>query len=418
MNFLLVGFSRQNADALTFFLQRNYDDINCHFVERSLDSLQLVLPALSDAQKANADAFVININGVGMTSAPTTQTMQNLQEFLGSKPSMLLARNISQWRDADFLPSYTVYQNVPYSTDDMNAATKRLIDAIKMAPTLVETKKVIAAPSVAQGLSTASDIANMLGLTAEQQTDRQSLELLTLKEDTVKKTVLTNFMQQHFAQVYAVAAVRLFMNVFAVTEPFRIGVADAELLIDPEHSLVMGRDIQAFLDFCHRLKSHPELLKEVNLMPIGSDKLLALKPLLQKEGFQSHALTTFMWQVYLAIVPDRIESAGHDLQLKVRLMPNFGRMKGVPNFMHAVVSSCLVTPKSVGELKDIFEGMIDADSDLQKVFVLAALCGVADMNEIVRPPNQGVSISSSVNESVQKASKTGFFGRLLKKLSF
>lgn len=52
MKLLLIGFSEQNANLLSFLIQQNFKGIQCDYVERNLTTdLRFALPTLTDAQK-------------------------------------------------------------------------------------------------------------------------------------------------------------------------------------------------------------------------------------------------------------------------------------------------------------------------------------------------------------------------------
>ena len=68
MKLLLVGFSEQNANLLSFLIQQNFKDVNCIHIDRGLTSdLKFVLPEIPNEHK-EARGFIINLGGVGMLS--------------------------------------------------------------------------------------------------------------------------------------------------------------------------------------------------------------------------------------------------------------------------------------------------------------------------------------------------------------
>lgn len=119
-------------------------------------------------------------------------------------------------------------------------------------------------------------------------------------------------------------------------------------------------------------------------------------------------------------------------------MPNFSGMKEVPEYVHAVVSSCLVVPKNLDQLDMVFGELTQKNpSILHRIFLLSILSGSADIDVLKRSfyaanpldkilSEEEIKLVSepepvpelTPNKGVAQAAKTGFFKRLLSKLSF
>ena len=131
-----------------------------------------------------------------------------------------------------------------------------------------------------------------------------------------------------------------------------------------------------------------------------------------------------LWQIYQAILPTDIQTQARNLQIKVKFMPNFATLEDTPSYTQAVISSCLSLPKTLDELYIIFSE-IKTDS-LNRIFLLAVLSKIVDMDILATPrQHDEVTVSQTLtipsnqhkNDGVNKAVKTGFFRRLLSKLS-
>ncbi|MDO5651106.1 MAG: hypothetical protein Q4G13_03080 [Moraxella sp.] len=429
MNFLFVGFSDQNANVLTFFIQKQHPKVKCTVVPRAFaKDLRLILPTLTKEHKM-ADAYIINLDGVGMTSYTAGAYKGALLDFVGNKPIVLLSRgDISQWQAADILPGQTLYQKIPYSQDEIGRLMRGLLVMIEHVAKSQSTStqavpfKEAAYHQTAQTMPAAQVAPAAMVRTPDPAPNLDSTAATTAatdEPDLTKHAPLEYVMRRYFADVYQNSLLRDLVAVFLNTEPFRLVAGTQEIFIHPKRNIAMGRNVGRFLDYCAVAGSSRVSLHSISIETITESKFEVLESRLTSADYRRYSLNTLLWQVYSAILPEHVEIADHSLKLKVRFMPNFGRMSNVPEYVHAVVATCLVAPRSVEELQEMFPDFAHAKNQLQRILAVAILSGAVDMDVIMASvQTQEIIIKrQESNEVIAQAAKAGFFKRLLHKLT-
>lgn len=182
--------------------------------------------------------------------------------------------------------------------------------------------------------------------------------------------------------------------------------------------------IARILDYFSVAKNHEQFSSSITIEVLSNEQYLAHLQELERLDAKKYALNTLLWQIYHAILPDEIQTQARNLQIKVKFMPNFASLEDTPNYTQAVISSCLSIPKTLDELYVIFSE-IKAEH-INRIFLLAVLSKIVDLDVLATPRTDNqISINQILktqhkkqkNDGVNKATKTGFFRRLLKKLS-
>lgn len=429
LKILLAGFSGPSAGALTLLLQRNYPDVEHLVLERCFSSdLRLTLPTLG----RNADdafAAIVNLDGVGM-SLFNDQHIKGLVDFLDFRASLLLTRgNIRQWQNADFLPHATsFFLSTPYTKQDMETALSELIDAatrLQKNPADAAKNRALIRNKAIGHLDDDADVGIELP-TSTKQTPSENSEFIQSVISTCFSGVCPNNVMYELIEI------------FSQEHPFKVVVGNQTVYVYPKKSIALVQSLERLLDYfsvagnCQVLKTN---ITNIALSDAEFDRVLQN---IKSEGYRRYSLNSFLWQVYSVILPARINVPRNTLKLKIRYMPNFAGMKDIPEYVHAVVSSCLVVPKNLDQLDMVFGELTQKNpSILHRIFLLSILSGSADIDVLKRsfyaenPLDKLLSeeetklISSdepapdiTPNKGVAQAAKTGFFKRLLSKLSF
>lgn len=427
LKILIAGFSGPSASALALLLQRNHPEVQYLILERCFSNdLRLTLPTLgSDA--TDAFAAIINLDGVGM-SLFEDQYIKKLVDFIDFRTSLLLTRGkISLWQNADFLPHNTsFFLGTPYTKADMENALTQLI-------------------SVARHLqSNPADAAKNRALIHSKalghlEDDGMDILLPPLTQDSDDNTkFIRTLTDTCFSGVCPNGVIHELTEIFAQKNPFKLLIGNQTIYAHPKNAITLVHDLERLLDYfsvagnCRVLKTNI-----INTPMTDSDFNKALANIKQ-EGYHRYSLNALLWQIYSAILPKRIDAPKNTLKLKIRYMPNFAGTQDMPDYVHAVLSSCLVVPKNLEQLDAVFGELTQKNpSALHRIFLLAILSGVADMDILKRsfyiqsPASKILSQSDkellekpestpahTPNKSITQATKTGFFRRLLSKLSF
>lgn len=365
MKVLLVGFSQQNAAALSLLLEREFAT-QAQAVERAFDvHLNLCLPDIVPGD--DIDAMVINLDGTGVIYSPAR--VQSLREFIGVRAAVFVTKHeLLQWHNADILPKgLAIFVHCPYGKQTITGAFDKLI---KAAPT---------------------------AKLRQSEFDITHLQEIKQSEHFLHALVQKNFGEQ--------ALLHNLLDIYLEDGALAIQVGDQTIYIDKSHNLALVPDKDKLLHYCSVAKDlgekrclHAETVEPALLANVRAPK---------------YALSLLLWQMYDAILPENLHAnaSAKDLRLKMRYMPNFNQ--NTPYQVSAIASSALALPRSLGEIATLVPSASDAL--IARVFMLAVLSGAQDI-DVLRPESTQASAKEST-QAVQSAKRSGFFGRLLQKLS-
>ncbi|STZ08693.1 Uncharacterised protein [Moraxella caprae] len=416
LKILLAGFSGPSAGALTLLLQRNYPDVEYLVLERCFsDDLRLTLPTLGRSAD-DAFAAIVNLDGVGM-SLFNDQHIKNLVDFLDFRASLLLTRsNIRQWQNADFLPHATsFFLSTPYTKQDMEAALSQLVSTA----TRLQENPVDAAKN--RALIRTKAVGHL--------DDNDS----ATQGEFVQSVIST-----YFSGVCPNNVMCELIEIFSQEHPFKVAVGNQTVYVYPKKSIALVQSLERLLDYFSVAGNCQVLKTNITNTALSDSEFDRVLQNVKSQGYRRYSLNSFLWQIYSVILPTRINVPRNTLKLKIRYMPNFSGMKDIPEYVHAVVSSCLVVPKNLDQLDMVFGELTQKNpSILHRIFLLSILSGSADIDVLKRSfytenpldkilSEEEIKLVSepepvpelTPNKGVTQAAKTGFFKRLLSKLSF
>lgn len=420
MKLLLVGFSEQNANLLSFLIQQHFKDIWCVHIDRGLtDDLKFILPAITDEHQ-DAKGLIINLGGVGMLSYQH-QHSQMIREYVQSRPALLTTRTaIGVWQEVLGKDDNFLYLQSPYTKDTILPILKTLIDKAQSFITPIKNNHdkpdvVINIPAM-----TPQSFAPKADSETEKTANRQPLsdnDLLALPNNPLQNNLQT-MLNEHFSAVYGLPMIKEFSKLFYQNAPFILKTSRYDVLIDPKNNLAVSTNIARVMDYFTVAKSHPEFVSSITIEILSVNESLSQVRKMEQAGARKYILSTLLWQIYEAILPDEISTMAHNLQLKLKFMPNFADIAGTPSYVQAVLASCLSTPKTIKNLYALFSEI--KPETIHRIFLLANLAKIADENLIGTTALENDHIPNRIqqkNAGVNKAAKVGFFQRLLNKLT-
>lgn len=455
MNLLLIGFSEQNATAIRMLCKRDFQSIQSFFISRQFSTqMNLILPRRDQILVA-ADAFIIDLEGVGMTRY-SREAQADLLEFIDNKPTILASRrDLSDWKILEQHSNASVfYLSVPYSINDVlrtiqsdKIMSDRALDKQESVSSAsgVSSKDVdslFAASNFLQSSSTSSDSKNQSA--TSRLDERLDSNISQISPDDEKRlssinsnkdhaigknqpniNILDSVLQQYFAAVYDTILVQSVLSVFAQKQPVVLQVDKYELLIDPvERSVLMDTDITRVVDYFCIVGAHKYALSttdRVKVKPISNEHYMQKSQQLSTSGHKKYALSTIFWQLAAEVSFKDISSVNSSLQLKIKYIPNFAVMRFVPSYVYPVLAACLNKVRTVTELQTLFPEL--SLRQLNHIILLCILSGVADEDTLVADPmqvansQQQIVDEKHINTDIRQANRTGFFKRLLQKLS-
>lgn len=418
MKLLLIGFSEQNANLLTFLVQQHFKGVDCVHIERNLTAdLRFELPPVP-SEHHNASGLVINLGGIGM-SAYQTKHKESLSAYTQNRPTLLTTlAPIESWHEGLLGQTHYFYLQSPYNKDTILPVLQKLMNA----SFVFHSKQQKPEPSVAETAPMRSKQED----TTKQSTNKTEPELkqslfdntLLNAPNTPSQAVIEKVLKEQFNSVYELPMVKAFSKLFYQQEPFVLKTSRYDVLIDPQRNLAISTNIARVIDYLGIAKTHPEFVSSIAIEPLDKTNHAEYTKKLESQNAKKYVLNALLWQIYHAILPDEIETMAHNLQIKVKFMPNLADVEGTPSYAQAVMASCLSVPKSLDTLYTLFSEA--TNSALNRLFLLAMLSKIIDLDILTAQPaqNRHQSDIPNKNDGVNKATKTGFFQRLLSKLSF
>jgi hypothetical protein len=425
MKLLLIGFSEQNANLLSFLIQQNFKGIQCDYVERNLTTdLRFALPTLTDAQKT-AQGMIIDLGGVGMLSFQDSHK-QTLTDFTQNYPTLLTTRMpIDVWQDALANVSQYLYIQSPYNKDGILPILQNLIKKSHgFNPDQINLDEQIATKITA-------DVPKIATHTPKPATTVAALKqplfdnTIVNAPDDRQQAVVSNILLKYFNNVYHAPMLKELAKLCLQNEPFLLRTSRYEVLIAPDQNLAVSSNIARVLDYFTVAKNHDEFAKSITVEILNKKQYLEELNRLSGDNGKKYNLNTLLWQIYQTLLPDDIETTAHNLQIKLKFMPNLADIKDIPNYVQAILASCLSTPKSLGHLYVLFSEA--PPSIINRLYLLSVLSNVADLDVVaVLKADDNISLDQGLelsalndkNDGINKAGKAGFFKRLLNKLAF
>lgn len=406
MKVLLIGFSPQSASVLNLLIERYYPNYQATVIDRCFgDNLRLTLPVLQPVHE-KTNAMIIHLDGVGMIRF-SPNYVQILQQFIGKRAVLFVGKgDLQAWQDAHILPDgLAFFIKSSYTKDDMVAALTKLSEA---ATTLDEHKVQFNEVSCNDLENTPPDgFDYKLGMaTANQVAARQPSFLHELLDCCIS--------------IQKNALLHELLDVTLAKYPQKLTAGSQVFYIYGEKNLALVANLSRLIDYCQVTTNFQALNNVLAVEPISLEDFAKMEAQIGQNGYQKYTLNTLLWQMYTYILPKEIEVNNDELLLKMRYMPNFAQMQEVPEYIRALVSSCLIAPRSLKQLHQSMVGVAQISRhQLNRFFVLAILSGVAD-NAVLEASfmqvNRKVHQPPAVNAGVAKAQKTGFLQRLLGKL--
>lgn len=422
MKLLFVGFSEQNANLLSFLIEQNFTGVNCVYVERDLTSdLRFVLPNIPEEHQ-DAQGLIVNLGGIGMLSYQH-QHKDSLIAFTQNRPTLLTTRTpIGVWKEAFMGFHQYLYIQSPYSKDTILPVLQTLVEKAELFTPQAPLPK----PQDNDGFDVASVVSALKSEPKPKEIDRKeplASNTLLQKPNNKEQNILDAILGEHFKDVYHLPMVRQLCQLFWQNEPFLLKTSRYEALIDPLNNLLLSSNIARILDYLTLAKSHDEFANSITIEPLDDTAYQNHTQRLLGNDAKKYALNTLIWQIFQAILPEEINTTAHNLQIKIKFMPNLSEIGDLPSYTQAVMASCLSTPKTLGNLYTLFSEA--PTGKLNRLCLLAIISKAVDLDslELIHPEaihmdNFVPEMTAKKNDGVTKATKTGFFKRLLSKLAF
>lgn len=404
MKVLLVGFSSLSANVLSAWIGQAYKSHHVVTIERSFDdNLRLCLPNLKETHN-NALAMIINMEGIGMMNF-SQKNVQILTEFIGNRTALLIGKNeLNLWRNAQTLPKdFIMFTHSPYTKNEILPKLEKLIKNTylvrKSEPVSEVSYKISENPSV------------------NNTPPKPETQLSTSYQD--EGNFLYHIIKQYFKTkqtglLYAMLGLRISET------PLKVTIGKHHFYVNSQKNMGLVCDVEKLIEYCELSGNFCSKSSIISYEKITNEEFEAIMFYIPKNGYRKYALGTLIWQIYTKLLPKDLEMSTHNLQLKIKYMPNFSQMADVPDYVRHVLSACLVTPKTLLELGVNLEAFGDIDNEkLNKVFLVAMLSGFCD-HEVLKTSFENKEIHkehSDTNMGIKKAQKSGFLKRFLSKLS-
>lgn len=448
MKLLLIGFSEQNAQALALLVQMDFSKTQVEVVPRQFsDDLKLTLPPLQMTQKCQG--LIIDLDGVGMLRHDS-QNEALLSKFIHNMPTLLLSRrSLDLWQQSTSLNhDHILYVQKPYNKNTIQASLHQLNELIsqtcngspKPQSAHIGKQPISESPKDESKIKNHAQTHNphlnnhQPKQTVQEQphdlnkpaTNTDSHVYANPKIETRDLAKTWNILKTYFPVVYENKLIEHLLTIVNAKTAVQVKVGNYQLLANPKQGcVIVDSDMSRIVDYCSILKTHHRLDDKIQIQTLGQESYLKHLQFLQKLGYQQQSITTLFWQIFDEAL-DKNMPMRHLLRLKVTFVPNFSAMHFVPSYMHSVISSCLTIPRSIEDIERLFPEL--DIHQINRIFVLCILSGICDYDILTKNasqlPAQEILVSKQNKKEplkksgIDKANQTGFFKRLLKKLSF
>lgn len=411
MKLLLIGFANQSASVLSVLIERTYPDWTCEIVERRVGKdNQMKLPVIASNHQ-DANALVINTQGIGMDSF-LPEYVSALRRFIGVRAALIVSRgDLALWQGSGVLPDgFGFLIKSPFSKAEITDALSTLIVA-------------------------AMQVENNRDKFVSEEVEVLPVSMLASTSDIVpvppklraSHTFIHKVLDVHF-QVAQNPLFHELLDVSLTEGTVKVTMGTQTFYMDQTQNLALVVNIDRLIDYCDVLRVSSEAKGVVVMEAMPQEAFNRLAAQSPANGYQKYAINTLLWRLYSEVLPLTIDVPDHHLLLKMRYMPNFAlTSKNVPDEVRSLVSSCIVAPRGLLHLEQQELDDLQNKAMFNRVFLLALLSGVADVDVLrdsfERPNTQQSALPTVEDEEearahAEKAARSGFFKRLLSKLKF
>lgn len=258
-------------------------------------------------------------------------------------------------------------------------------------------------------------------------------------EDRIKAQLQINdttrqLLKKHFSSVNNQQFIHELLGFFAKTTPFIIKVHRTRTLVHPLQGYAISEDLPKILEYLSLTKSYNLLYNVLKVTEINEQEAEQYLQGLKKLGGRQISISAMLWQVFQTVLNEDVAYDGHQLSLKLKFMPNLSHLGDIDTSIGLVFATCLSMPKTIDQLKYFFPNI--SENRLNTILFLSILSQMADFSVINSQVTSKTATQSStakvhhqviepdansdkqLNTDVSRAKKTGFFKRLLNKLSW
>lgn len=442
MKFLVIGFSEQAQKTLEVLLQLEFPIHSYCSVPRQLSEKYTCLVPNTSAHQQKCDFCIVDLDGIGL-SQYSIQARETLIKIINHKPSVLISRqeHLSWARDL-LLSKRCVILNHSHTRQELLDALYKIVKVDTPVENTTTTSSVV------------SDLRPTVSVTEEKTaTDSVSkvaepeIKLPALAE---RAKLAKRVLSQRWADYHNYHIVERLLDIFSQSSPYWLSISDHKLLIDPQRGTVLIKSLSCVVDYFVLISGFNFSVFKLDVQSLLSEDYTKQKENLLASGYRVYSLNLLIWQIFQEILPHRLQLNTDNLRIKLKYMPNFTALRGVPPYMHALSATCVVTANTFDELKTRFSYV--QDEHINRFFFLTLLTDVIDSTMIthldaktVKAQQQSINTTTATtdvsstetgtsksaetavqsassetkpNDGVEKAKKTGFFARLLQKLSF
>lgn len=405
MKILVVGFSEQALKTIEVLLQLEFSRYTYCSVPRLVsESYTSLLPNVS-ANQQKCNYCIVDLDGIGIKEYSIV-AREKVLRLTNNKPSIFVSRFAQEQWSEDSLLRHNVVLGYLYSRQE-------LIDALN---------KIL----IGENDLMASAAYNITNMNIAEQPKNNTFKLAPLAE---RSKFSRRFLVQRWQDIQQYPIVEHLLEIFSQTSPYMLYIGDHELLVDPSEGSIFMKSFTCVLDYFILISGFSFTSFNITARSLEMEDFFQEKNRCIAAGYRISSLSLFVWQVFQEVLPHELKLNNEfGLSLKMKYMPNFMAMRSVPPYMQSVTAVCLTSAQNFDNLRKIFHYL--QEEHLNRVFFLALLADVSDNNYIYinvadaptlthateTKPSSATTSEADKNDGVEKAKKTGFLSRLLKKL--
>lgn len=397
---LVVGFHDTEQRTLMMLKDLVFPQLDMQCVSRLVnDKHQIQLPP---HPAHSVDFYIIDLAGVGLTPQDNTYPI-TISEFTNNKPTIFITRHApSDWQG--LVATHTQFLPLAYNRMQMQTAIAQAIQAVPQSANAQHSQSEAPVTSI-----------EAVQVLSEDVIIEKNFALLAKTFDGLENSI-------HFQLCKQIQQ----LSNYAVLQ-----VGQYTMYINPFEKSVIANRLNRLIDHMTVIQNTPYQPDSFSIQMLTVDQYHHQVKTLIEAGEQKVLMSQMIWQLGLeGISPSRYNNL-HELRLKAKYMPNLANIRYVPNYVSSVVASCLGKTRHLTELNALFTQL--TNGQINQVIILMILSNIIDSpillttHDIAKqknPPALGATASTTIspqptnNTGINQARKTGFFSRLLSKLSF
>lgn len=467
---LLIGFSEREAKAINLLVELSLPKVKLLTITREYGKdFKPVLPDLSPI-KQDYDGLILDLDGLGLT-AEETDYRTKITNFTQGMPMLgifhaFTEENASSSSTSHAISSIPNCQTLiaPYDRLTMLVSLRKFIALVQsykesslekpfeplhhttfLTPTAPTESVPTKAPAPALEASSTPESPTTATTISPTQQNISTSESDSQPIDRIIELLLVTFpnMENSYFCDFATA-------LHKVEHCSVLQIGESKLYVNPFDRSTVINDFAQLLENIKVEITKPHKFYQLFFEPLPAETYEIETVAILAQGGERMPISRVIWRIGLQTLPEDKYTQSHNLPIKINYMPNLAAIDNAPEYVSQILASCLIKVRHLNELQALLPNQ--SIGEINCIIILMMISEIIDTRVLFAPPSTTPSLGSintsedntisdpqssydtsgttdnfsaenanepvQLNETVQRAQKSGFFKRLLGKLSF